>query len=64
MPESIAILETTQGNIHIRLMPDVAPKTCINFTGLIERGYYDGVVFHRIIPNYMIQGGDPTGTGT
>ena len=45
-------------------MPDVAPKTCINFTGLIERGYYDGVVFHRIILKFMIQGGDPTGTGT
>ncbi|MFH1622506.1 MAG: peptidylprolyl isomerase [Candidatus Omnitrophota bacterium] len=60
----IAVLETSQGNIEIRLMPDIAPKTCENFIGLIEKGYYDGIIFHRVIKNFMIQGGDPTGTGT
>jgi peptidylprolyl isomerase len=57
------VLETTQGNIEIKLMPDVAPKTCENMIGLIEKGYYDGIIFHRVIKNFMIQGGDPTGTG-
>ena len=61
--DAIVVLETTQGNIDIRLFPDVAPKACENFTGLIKKGYYDGIVFHRVIKNFMIQGGDPTGTG-
>lgn len=56
-------LETTQGNIEIQLFTDIAPKTCENFVGLIEKGYYDGIIFHRIIKDFMIQGGDPTGTG-
>lgn len=60
---TIAVLETTQGTIEIELMPDVAPKTVENFVGLIEKGYYDGLIFHRIIKDFMIQGGDPTGTG-
>lgn len=60
---TIAVLETTQGTIEIELLPDVAPKTVENFVGLIEKGYYDGIVFHRIIKDFMIQGGDPTGTG-
>ena len=59
----IIIFETTQGIIEIELMPNIAPKTCQNIVGLIEKGYYDGVIFHRIIKNFMIQGGDPTGTG-
>ncbi len=63
MSDSIVVLETNQGTIEIQLMPDVAPKTCQNFTGLIEKEYYDGLIFHRVIPNFMIQGGDPTGTG-
>lgn len=56
-------LETTQGNIVIKLFPDTAPKTCQNFVGLIQKGYYNGVIFHRVIKGFMIQGGDPTGTG-
>jgi len=59
----VVVLETVQGTIELQLMPDVAPKTCENFVGLVNSGYYDGVIFHRVIPNFMIQGGDPTGTG-
>jgi len=44
-------------------MPDAAPKACENFTGLAQKGYYDGLIFHRVIKGFMIQGGDPTGTG-
>lgn len=61
--ETIVVLETTQGNIELKLYPDVAPKTCENFVGLIEKGYYDGIIFHRVMKSFMIQGGDPTGTG-
>jgi len=61
---TIVVLETTQGEIEIQLYPDTAPKTCENFIGLIEKGYYDGIIFHRIIKGFMIQGGDPTGTGS
>ncbi|HVU39159.1 MAG TPA: peptidylprolyl isomerase, partial [Opitutales bacterium] len=43
--------------------PDIAPKACDNFVGLIKKGYYNGTIFHRVIPDFMIQGGDPTGTG-
>jgi len=59
----IAVLETTQGAIEIQLKPLVAPKACENFEKLIEKGYYDGIIFHRVIKGFMIQGGDPTGTG-
>jgi peptidylprolyl isomerase len=59
----IAVLKTNQGVIEIKLMPEVAPKACENFQKLIEQGYYDGIIFHRVIKNFMIQGGDPTGTG-
>ncbi len=59
----IVVLETNQGVIEIRLMPDVAPKACENFTKLIEQGYYNGTIFHRVIKDFMIQGGDPAGTG-
>ena len=58
-----ATLETTQGTITFDLFTDVAPKTCENFTTHCKNGYYDGVIFHRIIEKFMIQGGDPTGTG-
>ena len=59
----IAVLETNQGNIEIELRADLAPKTVENFATHIKNGYYDGLIFHRIIKNFMIQGGDPTGTG-
>jgi peptidylprolyl isomerase len=57
------VFETTQGNVEIKLFPEVAPKTVENFVGLIKKGYYDGLIFHRVIKQFMIQGGDPTGTG-
>lgn len=63
MDQTVVVLETSQGNIELKLFPDIAPKTCENFIGLIQKGYYDGVIFHRIIKDFMIQGGDPTGTG-
>ena len=61
--DKMAKLITTKGEIVLRLFPEAAPKTVENFTTLIDRGYYDGVIFHRVIPDFMIQGGDPTGTG-
>ena len=66
-PESgdkIAIIKVKDhGDIKIRLFTDQAPKTVENFIGLAEKNYYDGIIFHRIIKDFMIQGGDPTGTG-
>jgi len=59
----VIVLETNQGIIEIKLFPEIAPRTCENFLGLIEKGYYDGIIFHRVIEDFMIQGGDPTGTG-
>jgi len=59
----IAVLETTQGTIEIELRPDYAPLAVENFETHIKEGYYDGLIFHRIIKDFMIQGGDPTGTG-
>lgn len=56
-------LQTNQGSIHLQLFTEHAPKTTENFIGLVEKGYYDGIIFHRVIPQFMIQGGDPTGTG-
>ena len=64
MADPIIVLETNQGNIELELMPSVAPKTVENFTKLAEKGYYNGIIFHRVIKDFMIQGGDPTGTGT
>ncbi len=63
MEETIVTIETNQGSIEIKLYPQLAPKTCENFVGLTKKGYYDGIVFHRIIPEFMLQCGDPTGTG-
>lgn len=57
------ILETTQGSIEFKLFDDIAPKACENFTTHLKNGYYNGVIFHRIIEEFMIQGGDPDGSG-
>lgn len=61
--EKIAVLNTNKGTIKIRLFPEAAPKAVENFISLIEDKYYDGIIFHRVINNFMIQGGDPTGSG-
>ena len=59
-----AILRTTMGDVHIRLFPDEVPRTIENFCGHARSGYYDNVIFHRIIKGFMIQTGDPLGDGT
>ena len=79
METTYAELDTTQGKIKIKLFSDKAPKTVANFVGLadgtkeftdpktgkkVKRAFYDGLIFHRVIPDFMIQGGDPRGTGT
>jgi len=61
--DTVAEIKTNMGSIKVLLFPEAAPKTVENFTGLANKGYYDGVIFHRVIPDFMIQGGDPTGTG-
>ena len=58
------VLQTTKGDITVELDADLAPKTVTNFVQLAASGYYDGVIFHRVIPGFMIQGGDPSGNGT
>ncbi|MCH7552886.1 MAG: peptidylprolyl isomerase, partial [Chloroflexi bacterium] len=60
----IVNMETDKGTIRIQLFPKDAPKTVNNFVFLSREGYYDGLTFHRIIENFMAQGGDPNGTGT
>ena len=62
--EQIVVIKTNMGTIKLRMFPDKAPKSVENFLGLIAKKYYDGVIFHRVIPGFMIQGGDPKGTGT
>jgi peptidyl-prolyl cis-trans isomerase B (cyclophilin B) len=59
-----ATMETDQGTIELEFWPDVAPKTVENFLTLARKGFYNGLIFHRVIPNFMIQGGCPQGTGT
>jgi cyclophilin family peptidyl-prolyl cis-trans isomerase len=59
-----ATIQTNHGTIDVELYDEDAPKTVENFTKLAKDGFYDGVVFHRVIPDFMIQGGDPTGTGS
>ncbi|OMC86979.1 peptidylprolyl isomerase [Viridibacillus sp. FSL H7-0596] len=61
--EVLVEMKTTLGSIKIKLFPEHAPKTVQNFLTHAENGYYDGIIFHRIIKDFMIQGGDPTGTG-
>ena len=63
MSNPIVTFETNQGTIKAELFPDVAPNTVNNFISLVKRGSYDGLIFHRVIPGFMIQGGDPQGTG-
>jgi len=60
--ETVVLLETTLGNVTIQLYDDM-PVTAGNFKKLVEKGFYDGTIFHRVIDGFMIQGGDPTGTG-
>lgn len=61
--ETTAVMHTNMGDIAIRLFPEHAPKAVENFTTHAKNGYYDGIVFHRVIKDFMIQGGDPTATG-
>lgn len=62
--EISAVIRTNKGDIKLRLFADKAPVTVANFVNLAKRGYYDGLTFHRVIPDFMIQGGCPMGTGT
>ncbi len=59
----VVVLQTNQGNIELKLYPKVAPLAVKNFVTLTKQGYYNGVIFHRVIKGFMIQGGDPDGTG-
>lgn len=61
--EALVVMNTTTGPIKIKLFKEKVPKTVENFLTHAENGYYDGIIFHRVIPEFMIQGGDPTGTG-
>src|SRR6187431_2749418 len=63
MANRTAVIQTNKGTIRVELLESDAPKTTENFITLAERGYYDGIIFHRVIDGFMIQGGDPTGTG-
>ena len=63
MQNPIVTFETTRGTIKAELYPEIAPNTVNNFISLIQKGFYDGTIFHRVIPGFMIQGGDPDGTG-
>jgi cyclophilin family peptidyl-prolyl cis-trans isomerase len=60
---TVAIIKTNMGTIEIELFADKTPKTVENFVGLAEKGYYNGIIFHRVIKDFMLQAGDPTGTG-
>jgi len=64
MSSLVATFYTSKGDIHVNLMEDVAPLTVANFVNLCQRGFYDGLTFHRVIADFMIQGGCPLGTGT
>ena len=61
---TVAVIQTTMGTIELELFADKAVKAVQNFVGLAEKKYYDGIIFHRVIDNFMIQGGDPAGTGS
>lgn len=62
--EEIAVIMTNHGDIKVRFFPEAAPKAVENFKTHAKQGYYDGIIFHRVIKDFMIQGGDPSGTGT
>ena len=64
MQYPVVTIKTSHGTIEMELYPDIAPNTVNNFISLVKKGFYDGTTFHRIIPKFMIQGGDPKGTGT
>jgi cyclophilin family peptidyl-prolyl cis-trans isomerase len=59
-----ATIHTTKGDIDVQVFADDAPKAANNFVDLARKGFYDGVIFHRVVPGFVVQGGDPTGTGT
>ena len=61
---TVAIIKTNMGTIEVELFAEQTPKTVENFVGLAEKGYYNGIVFHRVIKDFMLQAGDPTGTGS
>lgn len=61
--DTVAVMHTNMGDVEIKLFPEHAPKTVENFTTHAKNGYYNGIIFHRVIKDFMIQGGDPTGTG-
>ena len=61
--DTVAVMHTNMGDIHIKLFADKAPKTVKNFVTHAKNGYYNGLIFHRVINDFMIQGGDPTGSG-
>ena len=63
MQNPIVTIETAHGNMKLELYPDIAPNTVRNFISLVQKGFYDGLIFHRVIPGFMIQGGDPEGIG-
>jgi peptidylprolyl isomerase len=63
-PENTLYLDVPKGRVVIELLPELAPKTVAHIKALVRRGFYDGIVFHRVIPGFMAQTGDPTGTGT
>ena len=62
--DTVAVMHTSMGDVKIKLFPKEAPKTVENFTTHAKNGYYNGLIFHRVIKDFMIQGGDPRGTGT
>lgn len=64
MAETKAVIETKHGDIHLKFFPDVAPNHVSNFIDLARKGFYDGTIFHRVIPGFMIQGGDPNSRDT
>ncbi|MGI0151936.1 MAG: peptidylprolyl isomerase, partial [Thermoplasmata archaeon] len=64
MPNAIVTIQTNQGPIHAEIYEDKAPATSKNFLTLVQKGFYNGTTFHRVIPGFMIQGGDPAGNGT